>query len=327
MKWLRLLVRVLLAVAVFLVLAALVVLGPLREWSTDLVRQQGERILAAALHTPVAVGSLRVSFLPPRVEADAVVLGPDGALARAARITVRLLPRTSLRQMRPVAEATVDDVVVDVPRWVTLFETPEPSEPPGARPALPVASSARPLGEDPSGAGWRAARLERRRGHRRAGGRRQRAPAFLGRRRAGRVGAARRRAAARPGAPARWRDAGRLAAHRCRGAGRRRRAGQRGAGRRPAARSAVVSICQRLAFASDVFERMRGEAEVDVALIGRLDQPAAAGTVRVAEFAFDGERVGDVTATADWNQRTLTVSGRPRRRRRRDRPRRAASSP
>ena len=58
---------------------------------------------------------------------------------------------------------------------------------------------------------------------------------------------------------------------------------------------------QRLAFASDLFERVRGDAELDVALVGRLEDPAVAGSVRVPDLTVDGERIGTVSATADWN--------------------------
>src|SRR5262245_57708995 len=122
MRWLRLLLGVLLAAAIALMLAVVVLFGPLRERTADFLRGQVELVLAAALDTPVSIGELRFTFLPPRLEADAVALGSDGALARAAHVTVQLLPRVSLSQMRPVAHATVDDVYVDVPRWVELIE-------------------------------------------------------------------------------------------------------------------------------------------------------------------------------------------------------------
>ena len=99
MKWLRLLGLVLLTATALLVAALVIVLGPLRGWVTDVARQRTEAALAAALHAPVAIGALRVDVLPPRVEADAVALGPDGALARAVAISTPFLPtRDSARR-------------------------------------------------------------------------------------------------------------------------------------------------------------------------------------------------------------------------------------
>jgi autotransporter translocation and assembly factor TamB len=307
MKWLRLLLRVLLAVAGLLALAVLIALGPLRERTSELLRRQVEGLLAAALDTPVAIAGLRLAFLPPRLDADAVVLGSDGALARAAHVRVRLLPRTSLRQMRPVADATIDDVFVAVPGWIELLDK--------HRPASPTATVIPPF------------RLR----HVRINGARVRlaehdppfdltAAAVNGALQAdvrGRLHFAAeleqvvliRRGAALPLARARLRgretaDGWRLTAVEAEGDGVQLASGDPAADRLPIRGHVEL---QRLAFASDLFERLRGDAELDVALVGRLEDPAVAGSVRVPDFTVDGEPLGTVSATADWNVRRLRV--------------------
>ncbi len=304
MKWLRLLV--LLAAALLLLLAALVVFGPLRGWASDGARRRIERELAAALHTPVTIGALDISLLPPRAEAGPVRLGPDGALASAAHVTVRLLPRTRLRQLPPVAETVLDDAVVDVPRWETLLATPQ-TTPPAAIPPFRL----------------RAVRVNQARIRLSQGA----APLDLtagavdGALEAGAQGRLHFAADVRQVVLARGGDTLPLERARVRG-------GETANGWRLTAVEAIGDGVQlasseatadrlpirgrvalrRLAFASDLFERLSGDAEVDAALVGRLDEPAAAGTVRVADFTVDGERLGDVGATAEWNVHTLSVS-------------------
>src|SRR6185295_1381789 len=101
MKWLRLLLRVLLAIAILVGLAVFMLVGPLRQRTIDLTRPRLELLLSDALHEPVTIGEMHVSLLPLRVEAEGVSIGADGSLARSGHLTVRVLPRTSLRQMRP----------------------------------------------------------------------------------------------------------------------------------------------------------------------------------------------------------------------------------
>lgn len=307
MKWLRLLLRVLLAATVLLALAVLIVLGPLRGRTIDLLRRQVESLLSTALDTPVTIGGLRLSLLPLQVEADTLGLGTDGALARAAHVSVRVLPRTSLRQMRPVAVATVDDVFVDVPRWIELIEqhpdtSPMPTVIPpfrlrsvrvnGAR--IRLAEQDMPLDvtaavvdgafqSDALGRLLFAADVEQ--------------AVLL------------RRGAELPLARVRLRggetaDGWRLAVVEADGDGVRL-ASEPPTGDRLPIRGHVD--LQRLIFASDVFERVRGDAEVELALVGRLEDLAVAGNVRVPDFTFDGERFGNVSATADWNEHRLAV--------------------
>lgn len=306
MKWLRLLVRVLLAAAALLVLAALIVLGPLREWTADLARRGAERELGAALQAPVTIGALRVTLLPPRVEADTVVLGPDGSLARAGHVAVRLLPRTSLRQLRPVVEAAVEDVFVDVPRWAALLERAQPG-PPAALPpfrlrALHVSRVNLRLSPEPEPLDLALGAV---RGMLKA--------SALGRLRFGadaRELLLSRRGAVLPLEHARLRggeaaDGWRLTALEVAGDGIELVSGAAGSDRLPVRGRVAL---RRLAFASDVFERMGGDAEIDAALIGSLETPAAGGTVRVADWTVDGEPIGDVSVTAEWNRQRLAVS-------------------
>lgn len=307
MKWLRLFVRVILALALLALLAVVLVLGPLRGRVTDVVRRQVERGLALALDAPVSIGALRIGLAPLQVEADAVVLGSDGALARAGHLRVQILPRTSLRQMRPVAEATLDDVFVDVPNWVALLEDDAPSGSPTLIPAfrlrvkringarVRIASIAEPLdataaqvtGElmaDALGLMHFSADVEQ---------------ATLTRR--GET-LALARARGRGGeTPSGWR----LSHAEVSGDGVELASGPPSDDRLPI--RGRIALPQ-LAFASDVFERMRGVAEIDVALIGRLEKPAAGGSVRVADFAFADQSFGTVSADAEWNLRELKVS-------------------
>ena len=306
MKWLRLLGLVLLTATTLLVAVLLIVLGPLRGWVTEVARQRTEGALAAALHAPVAIGALRVELLPPRLEADAVVFGPDGALARAAHVAVRLLPRASLRQGRPVAEATVDDVFVDVPRWVALLASPLPTPPTlvpafrldalrASRASVRLSAGDAPLDLNATGI---AGELE---------------ADALGRLHFGadlQQAALMRRGAALALTRARVRggetpDGWRLTAVEAVGDGVELASAEPQGDRLPIRGRIALP---RLAFASEVFERLGGDAEVDAALIGRLEQPAAAGTLRVANFTANGESVGDVSASAEWNLHTLTVS-------------------
>ena len=304
MKWLRLLV--LLAAAVILVLAGLVMVGPLRGWAGDIARRRIERELAAALHTPVTIGALDISVLPPRVEAGPVLLGPDGGLARAAHVAVRLLPHTSLRQLRPVAEAVVDDVFVDVPRWVTLLETPATTPPTAIPPfrlrALHVNQANLRLGQGAEPLDLAAGTVE--------GALEANAQGRLHFAADARQVVLARRGAVLPLERLRGRggetaNGWRLTAVEAVGDGVQLASSAAAADRLPIRGRVAL---RRLAFTSDLFERVSGDAEVDAALIGRLDEPAAAGTVRVADFAVDGEHLGDVSATAEWNLRTLSVS-------------------
>ncbi|MGH7788627.1 MAG: hypothetical protein ACRERC_17280, partial [Candidatus Binatia bacterium] len=307
MKWLRLLVRMFLAVAVLLAGAVLIVLGPLRERTTEWLRPRIEALLAAGLDAPVSIGALRFSLAPPQVEAEGIVLGADGALARATRLSVRLLPRTSLRQLRPVAVATADDVFVDVPRWVELLEDDTPSGTPTLVPAfrlrvarvnqakvriveleqpldVEAASVAGSFTVDALGLFHFTADVEQ---------------ASLTR---GDAALTLTRARGRGGETT---DGWRLTLVEASGDGVALASGAPQGDRLPIRGHIELP---RLAFASDVFERLAGTAEIDVAAVGRLEDPAFAGTVRVPGLTFDGERIGDVVATADWNEQRLAVS-------------------
>jgi len=303
MRWLR---RLLLLVVVGAGLAVVAVLGPLRGPAVEVVRERLEPVLAAALHEPATIGALRLSLVPFQVEADDVVLGVDGALARCGHLAVHLLPRTSLRQLRPVATATADDLVIDIPRGTALLETPS------ATPATPIppfrlravqVTHARVRiaeGDEPFDvqAGSVAGELEATilgRLHFAADAR----EVVLARRGAT---LALQRLAARGGETA---EGWRLAGIEAEGDGVQL-ASSPAAGDRLPIRGRVA--LPRLSFASEVFERLDGELEIDAALLGRLDQPAAAGKVQVANLIADGEPIGDVSASAEWNLHTLTLS-------------------
>jgi hypothetical protein len=306
MKLLRSFLRVLLVIALLLAAVALIILGPLRARSTDLARRYLEQALAAALHAPVSIAALRVSFVPPRIDADGVVLGEDGALARSAHVTIRLRARLSLAQLRPVADAVVEDVFVDVPRWVDQLESPEP-EPPTPVPSfllrqvrvnraqVRLSPDSPPLAVE--------------------------ADVLVGELEADLSGQLRFAVDAERTVLGRGGD--RLTLQRVRGRGGETLQGWRlteveligdgvqlssspAEGDRLPIRGRVR--LPQLAFASELFTRLSGEAEVDAALIGPLDEPTAAGDVRVAALAIDGERVGDVDATMRWDPQKLTVS-------------------
>jgi hypothetical protein len=302
MKWLRLLVLVCLAAGAA---AVLVVLGPLRARTTDAARRYLERALGAALHAPVAIGSLRLTLLPPRVEAEAVAIGENGALVRAAHVTLRVLPHTSLRQRRPVGEATADAVTVDIPSWLALPPSPEPTAPAALPPfrlrALRVTQAhvgcggAVPLAVD---AGALDGTLEVT-----AGGK-LRFAADVEQVALARRGTTLQLAHARVRG-GETQHGWRLTAVEVQGDGVQLASTAAQPDRLPIRGHVALS---RLTFASEAFERLGGEVQVDAALIGPLDTPAATGRLTLADLTVDGERLGDVKVRADWTRARLTVS-------------------
>jgi len=281
--------------------------GPLRQRTIDLTRPRLELLLSDALHEPVTIGEMHVSLLPLRVEAESVSIGADGALARSGHLTVRVLPRTSLRQMRPVADAVVDDVFVDVPRWIEFADRlphdkgPSPVQPFWLHDVRVQRAWVR-LSDEPDALAVKAETVV---GEFEAD--------FFGRLQFGgeaqqlelsRQGAALllTRAHGRGGETA---DGWRLSEAEVVGDGVQLSSAE-AAGDRLPIRGRVA--LPKLEFASPVFARFGGEADIDAALVGRLDKPAASGTVRVDNFTADGERVGDVSATLDWNLQRLTIA-------------------
>jgi TamB, inner membrane protein subunit of TAM complex len=112
MKWLR-------RLALF---GLLLVVGAAVAWrlfsarADDWLRSVLEEQLASALDTRAEVGAVSVALAPPQVGVRAISLGPDGEWMRAAELTIRLLPYTSVKQLRPVVEVEAGDVWVDVTR-------------------------------------------------------------------------------------------------------------------------------------------------------------------------------------------------------------------
>lgn len=122
MKWLRLLVLLLVLAGV-----ASVALWRerLRAEAEEALRAFAEREVTALLDTPLRVGALRLSLLPPRVEIEAASLGAAGAVARVARATVEVRLRTSLRQRRPVLDVEVEDAALDLPALLAVLPPPD----------------------------------------------------------------------------------------------------------------------------------------------------------------------------------------------------------
>jgi autotransporter translocation and assembly factor TamB len=84
------------------------------------------RELSSLLDTPVELASLALAAAPPGLEARGLRIGPDGSVARAEEVRIRILPFTSLMEMRLVAEADGRALWVDVPALVDAI--PEEDE-------------------------------------------------------------------------------------------------------------------------------------------------------------------------------------------------------
>ncbi len=303
MKWLRLLALVMLVgggVAVGLLL------GPLREPVLEEARVVLERELAAALHVPVSIGALRVRLLALAVEGDGVAIGPDGSMATAAHVTGRLLARSSLRQVRPVAQVTAADVFVDIPRWREWDARYTSTTPPGVFPfRLRVTQVAQAAARLDSGDLPLDMAVDRLAGMFEANpDGRLRFAADLHGAAMTRRGATLRleHARVRGGETAQgWR----LADVRVAGDGVKLASAPATADRLPIRGRIALS---QLAIASDVFERLRGDVVVDAALIGPLESPAAAGRVSVSDLIVDGQSLGALRAHAHGTPDRFFVS-------------------
>ena len=305
MKWLRLFLGVLLGAAALIAIAVIVLLGPLRPRVLAFGRPRIERVLAAVLQAPVSIRALRVTWLPLFVEADDVRIGDDGALARAQHLRVALLPRTSLRQLRPVADVTVDGATVDVPGWIALIER-RPHTP--ARPLPPFRlrlsshqASVRLMPEDEPfvvSADDATGELISATGRLRFSVTSPGVALSRGQREL------RLQSAALSGGEAItggwW-----LHAVQATGDGIDLRSNAAEGDRLPI--RGRVSL-PRLAVVDPVFERLGGDAELDGAIIGPLEHVGVAANVRVADLAVDGERVGDVSADAAWRGEQVRIS-------------------
>jgi len=304
MKWLRLLLGVLLAAAALLALVVVIVLGPLRGRTVDVIRLRVESALTAALQTPVTVGTLRLSFLPPTVEADDVRIGPDGALAHAQHLVGHLLVRTSLRQLRPVADVAVVAPAVDIPGWVELVER-RPEGPPSLLPPFRLRVSLREVSIRLSDTPEPFALA--------AGGGAGELTSTLGRLRFAVTthdvtlshGAATLPLAQVVLNGGEIGDGWRLRAAEAVGEGIELRSATAVADRLPIRGHVALP---HLAVFDELFARLGGVAQLDAALIGRLEDLAIGGTIAVPDFSADGERIGNVTATAEWKESTLDVS-------------------
>ncbi|MDX2170389.1 MAG: translocation/assembly module TamB domain-containing protein [Deltaproteobacteria bacterium] len=122
MKWLRL--SLLLVVAATLI-AAVALRERLLVGATEALRGLIEREASAALEAPLRVGTLHLTFVPPGLTADAVTLGEDGTIGSVRHVSAWLLLRTSLRQRRPVVEAEIDTVRLDLPALLDALPPPQ----------------------------------------------------------------------------------------------------------------------------------------------------------------------------------------------------------
>jgi autotransporter translocation and assembly factor TamB len=129
MKWLRLSLLLLVVVALLTVLAAVVWRDRLLGAAAEALRALAEREGTAALDAPLRIGTLQLTLVPLGISAGAITLGDDGAVGQVTQVTVHLLPRTSLRQRRPVVEVEVDTLRLDLPAFLDVLPPPRDEEP------------------------------------------------------------------------------------------------------------------------------------------------------------------------------------------------------
>jgi autotransporter translocation and assembly factor TamB len=305
MKWLRLLLGVLLGAAALIALGVVALLGPLRARTLEFARPRIEATLAVVLNVPVAIAALRATLAPFRIEADGVSIGENGALARAQHVRIDPLLRTSLRQLRPVADVTVDSAAIDLPGWTAWLER-RPAGPPSLLPPFRVrlVSHAPSVRLTPGDDGFLLAAAHATAELTSAAGRlRFSATAESGMVSRGNTAlgleyaTARGREAATGGW---WLEEVQVV-----GDGIELHSATAEGDRLPIHGRVALP---RLAIANPTLERLAGEAEFDVALIGPLEHARVGGTLRVADLIGDGERLGDLSATAELTAQAVTVS-------------------
>lgn len=120
-KWLKRLV-LLVVLAVLGVALAWQAYSP---WLTEYARSRIEREVAHALNEPVVLGSLSIRLTSLNIEAEDFAVGESGEIIRFDELRLRVLPWSSLKQLRPVAEAAVAGAFVDVTKLVKESEGDE----------------------------------------------------------------------------------------------------------------------------------------------------------------------------------------------------------
>lgn len=295
MKWLRLSLLLLVVAVVLAGLAAVVWRDRLLGAGADALRALVEREASAALDTPLRIDGLQLTLVPIGLTADALVLGADGAVGEVRQISAHLLPRTSLRQRRPVVEVEVGALRLDLPAFLDALPPPRDEEPvvlPAFRVRrLRVRDVEVQVTPDPFALRVVADEV---RGQASAG--------TLGRLRfsAEALGARAQRGdhtlvfealAARGGETARgWRLTG--ATLRADGIA------LRGTPEAGGLRLDGTLELEQLAFVADPLAELRGSAAIDGMLEGALDEATLRATVQVANLALAERQLGDLEATA-----------------------------
>jgi len=131
MKWLRLFVLGLMIAVGVAGGLALTLRERLRAAAEGALTEVIEREASLALGVPLRLDALRLDLGRLAVETAGVALGPDGAVGRVGAVRVRLLPRTSWRQRRPVLDVEAAALRLDLPMLLQAL-------PPPSLPAVPM---------------------------------------------------------------------------------------------------------------------------------------------------------------------------------------------
>ena len=119
-----------LALALLVVVAVGLLVGPLRDRWQEPLRALVEREIGLALHTPCTLEELSISWAPLQIEVRGLRLGADGEVGTLASARIDVHPRTSLRQRRPVVDIDAEQVTLDLPRLLDAIPpSPKPSTP------------------------------------------------------------------------------------------------------------------------------------------------------------------------------------------------------
>lgn len=118
--------QLVIALALLVVIALVLLAGPLRDrWQRPL-RALIERELSVVLGTPCEIDALTVEWTPPQIEVHGVRLGPGGAVATLDSARALLQVRTSLRQGQPVLEVAAGPLTMDLPALLHALPPPPP---------------------------------------------------------------------------------------------------------------------------------------------------------------------------------------------------------
>lgn len=109
-KWLKRLVLF----GVVAVLGVTIAWHALSPWLTEFGRRTIERELGHALSEAVSLRELSISLVPLKIEAADFAVGASGEIIRLDELRLRILPWSSLKQLRPVGEASLEGAFVDV---------------------------------------------------------------------------------------------------------------------------------------------------------------------------------------------------------------------